>query len=104
MRICLRCESDVWWHLNPFSSRHCFWHISQYHRNFCKPLALMRFEMALGEKKSCLGIFFILLLLQAAAGVRCVFLSSGERGAWWRAVFSTLLRRLCGAVRREQFR
>ena len=23
--------------LNPFSSLHCFWHIWQYHRNFCNP-------------------------------------------------------------------
>lgn len=27
MAICRRCDSDVQWHLNPFSSRHCFWHI-----------------------------------------------------------------------------
>lgn len=25
--------------LKPFSSRHCFWHIWQYHRSFCNPLA-----------------------------------------------------------------
>ena len=30
------------------SSRHCFWHIWQYHRNFCNPLALILFAMALG--------------------------------------------------------
>ena len=64
IRICLKCESLVWWHLKPFSSLHCFWHISQYHRSFCKPFALMRFEIAFGEKKSCLGMVVV-----AAAGV-----------------------------------
>lgn len=39
MAICRRCDSEVQWHLNPFSSRHCFWHIWQYHRSFCSPLA-----------------------------------------------------------------
>jgi hypothetical protein len=28
--ICRWCDSDMAWHLNPFSSRHCFWHIWQY--------------------------------------------------------------------------
>lgn len=34
---CRWWDSDMIWHLKPFSSRHCFWHIWQYHRNFCKP-------------------------------------------------------------------
>jgi len=37
--------------LNPFSSRHCFWHIWQYHLSFWRPLALIRLEMALGVRK-----------------------------------------------------
>ena len=40
--ICRLCDSLVRWHLKPFSSRHCFWHIWQYHRSFCRPFALMR--------------------------------------------------------------
>ena len=60
IRICLKWESLVWWHLNPFSSLHCFWHISQYHLNFCKPFAFILFDIALGEKKSCLGILLLL--------------------------------------------
>ena len=65
MAIWRRCDSEVQWHLNPFSSRHCFWHIWQYHRSFWRPLALILFDIALGEKKSCLGI----LLLQRGGGV-----------------------------------
>ena len=45
------CDSDIRWHLKPFSSRHCFWHIWQYQRNFCRPFALILFDMALGVKK-----------------------------------------------------
>ena len=56
MRICRRCPSLVWWHLKPFSSRHCFEHISHHQRSFCSPLLLMRFPIALGERKSCFGI------------------------------------------------
>lgn len=54
--ICLRWPSLVWWHLNPFSSRHCFWHISQYHRSLHRPLALMRLPMAFGVRKPCFGM------------------------------------------------
>lgn len=32
--ICRRWPSLIWWHLNPFSSRHCFWQSWQYHRSF----------------------------------------------------------------------
>ena len=39
------CDSLVWWHLKPFSSRHCLLHIWQYQRSFCRPLALMRFAI-----------------------------------------------------------
>ena len=73
--------SLVRWHLKPFSSRHCFWHIWQYQRSFCRPLAFMRLAIctragcqpsvaqglrvqragreqltALGERKSFFGI------------------------------------------------
>ena len=34
--------SLVRWHLKPFSSLHCFSHIWQYQRSFCRPLALIR--------------------------------------------------------------
>uniref|UniRef100_A0A0A9CL66 Antigenic determinant of rec-A protein n=1 Tax=Arundo donax TaxID=35708 RepID=A0A0A9CL66_ARUDO len=44
------------WHLNPFSSRHCFWHIWQYHRSFCSPFALIRFAIAFGVRNSCFPI------------------------------------------------
>lgn len=37
MSICRWWLSDVAWHLNPFSSRHCFWHTWQNHRSFCSP-------------------------------------------------------------------
>lgn len=36
------CDSLVWWHLNPFSSRHCLLHIWQYQRSFCRPFAFWR--------------------------------------------------------------
>ena len=32
--ICRWCDSDMQWHLKPFSSRHCFSHIWQYQRSF----------------------------------------------------------------------
>lgn len=32
------------------SSLHCFWHIWQYHRSFCNPLALILLDMPLGVK------------------------------------------------------
>jgi hypothetical protein len=54
--ICRWCDSDMQWHLNPFSSRHCFWHIWQYHRSFCSPFALIRFAIAFGVRKSCFPI------------------------------------------------
>ena len=52
MAICRWCDSDMPWHLKPFSSRHCFRHIWQYHRSFCSPLALIRFAIAFGVWKS----------------------------------------------------
>ena len=42
--------SDWQWHLNPFSSLHCFSHIWQYHRSFWSPFALILFAMAFGVK------------------------------------------------------
>ena len=42
------CASDMQWHLNPFSSRHCLLHISQYQRSFCRPFDLMRLPMPWG--------------------------------------------------------
>ena len=46
--------------LKPFSSRHCFSHIWQYHRSFWRPFALMRLAMALGVRKPPLfPIFFL---------------------------------------------
>ena len=45
--ICRRCASDVQWHLNPFSSRHCFAQTWQYHRSFCKPLLFAAFAFQL---------------------------------------------------------
>mmetsp|Transcript_41595 Transcript_41595/g.93844 ORF Transcript_41595/g.93844 Transcript_41595/m.93844 type:complete len:203 (-) Transcript_41595:3-611(-) len=50
IRICRRWPSEVWWHLKPFSSRHCFWHISQYHLSFWRPFAFMRFPIAFGVR------------------------------------------------------
>lgn len=47
--ICRRCASDVQWHLNPFSSRHCFAQTWQYHRSFCKPLLFAAFAIALSD-------------------------------------------------------
>ena len=47
----------VVWHLKPFSSLHCFWHIWQYHRSFCRPMDLILFPMAFGVRASCFGIF-----------------------------------------------
>ncbi len=38
------------------SSRHCFWHIWQYQRSFWRPLALIRFPIALGLRKSAFPI------------------------------------------------
>ena len=35
-------------HLIYTSSRHCLWHIWQYHRNFCSPFAFILFAIALG--------------------------------------------------------
>ena len=49
--ICRMCDSDIVWHLKPFSSRHCFWHIWQYHRSFCSPRALMRLAICFGARK-----------------------------------------------------
>lgn len=40
------------WHLNPFSSRHCFWHIWQYQRSFWRPFALIRLAIAFGVRNS----------------------------------------------------
>ena len=34
MAICRRCASLVWWHLNPFSSRHCLEHTWHQNRSF----------------------------------------------------------------------
>lgn len=38
------------------SSLHCFWHIWQYQRSFWRPLALIRFPIALGLRKSAFPI------------------------------------------------
>lgn len=48
--ICRLCESELRWHLKPFSSRHCLPHIWQYHRSFCRPLDLMRFPICRGHQ------------------------------------------------------
>lgn len=48
------------------SSRHCFWHIWQYQRNFCSPLDLMRLAMALGLRKSDFPIAATLTLRHPA--------------------------------------
>lgn len=45
--ICRLCESELRWHLKPFSSRHCLPHIWQYHRSFCSPFDLMRLPICL---------------------------------------------------------
>lgn len=45
------------WCSNKFiSSLHCFWHIWQYQRSFWRPLALIRFPIALGLRKSAFPI------------------------------------------------
>merc|ERR1719387_2771261 len=54
--ICRWCPSDIRWHLKPFSSLHCFWHIWQYHLSFMSPLALSLFPSHLIEPTSCFGI------------------------------------------------
>lgn len=55
-RICRKWLSDMVWHLNPFSSRHCFSHIWQYHRRRCRPLLLALLAMALGVPAAALGM------------------------------------------------
>jgi hypothetical protein len=69
--------SLVWWHLKPFSSRHCFWQSWQYQRSFCRPLALMRLAICL-----CLGVVFFVW------GAVCVRRRRRRRqagGSAWRA-------------------
>ena len=46
--ICLKCDSEAAWHLNPFSSRHCFSQTWQYHRRRCKPFDFILFATNLG--------------------------------------------------------
>lgn len=55
--ICRWWPSDKQWHLNPFSSRHCFWHIWQYHLSFCNPLALILLAIAFGVRNSFFPMF-----------------------------------------------
>ena len=55
-RICRKWLSDMVWHLNPFSSRHCFSHIWQYHRRRCRPLLLALLAIALGVPAAAFGM------------------------------------------------
>jgi len=68
--ICRRCPSLIWWHLKPFSSRHCFWHSWQYQRSFCRPLALMRLAIFVfqdGSGRGGGGGGVVVMGLEAAA-------------------------------------
>ena len=53
-------KTNLVWHLKPFSSRHCFWHIWQYHRNFCKPFDFILFPSHFGVPTSAFPIFISL--------------------------------------------
>ena len=61
-RICRKWLSDMVWHLNPFSSRHCFSHIWQYHRRRCRPLLLALLAMALGVPAAAFGMALVAVM------------------------------------------
>ena len=66
---CLWCDSELVWHLNPFSSRHCFSHIWQYQRSFWSPLDLILFEIHFGVPNSAFPILIILCFYSLITGV-----------------------------------
>ena len=46
--ICLACDSELRWHLKPFSSRHCLEHIWQYQRRRWRPFCFWRLAICCG--------------------------------------------------------
>ena len=56
---------------NYTSSRHCFWHIWQYHRSFCKPLALILFDMAFGVNAPAFSLPMLGVLIYKIIKMTC---------------------------------
>jgi len=54
---CRWWDSLMVWHLNPFSSRHCFWHIWQNHLSFWRPFDFILFPIHFGVPTSAFPIF-----------------------------------------------
>ena len=66
-------DSEEIWHLKPFWSRHCFWHIWQYHRNFWSPLLFILFASHFEDPFSAFTLPILLCLLTSFLYCCCFF-------------------------------